>query len=222
MNMPVESTNPTSVNANYADRLERRENQHDADDRFQTAKADFGARLPAMPEMWRRPSTRRPSRGICRPSEYWMSPSTMPTPARGESEMPVDGFAEVAADQRAEEPADVDAHVVDREAGIAPRAAFRIQIADNGADVRLQQAGADDDQRQPDIERDDRRDGEREVTGRDDDPAPEHRHGAGRAADRQSSRPAARPRKPLRCTTRKSRSRSRRPAPCRRSRPRWS
>ncbi|MEZ5459989.1 MAG: hypothetical protein R3E65_11990 [Steroidobacteraceae bacterium] len=52
-------------------------------------------------------------------------------------------------DQRADEGADVDAHVEDREARIAPAAAFRIQLGDDGRDVGLQQPDADDDDHEP-------------------------------------------------------------------------
>ena len=79
-------------------------------------------------------------------------------------------------ERRAEERAEVDAHVEDREAGITTRAAFRIELRDDGADVRLQQ---------PDAEHDHARgrrrtaacvpDGEQRVADHDEDAAPPHR-----------------------------------------------
>ena len=56
-----------------------------------------------------------------------------------EAPVPADRFAQRAGDDLAEEGAGVDAHVEDREAGVAPRAAFGIQIADDRRDVRLEQ-----------------------------------------------------------------------------------
>ena len=100
----------------------------------------------------------------------------MPTPARRESAVPVDLLPEVPADQRRDERAEVDAHVEDREAGVAARVAWRVELADDGADVRLQQAGADDDQQQAQRRRS-RASGRHrdEVPERDHDAAEEHR-----------------------------------------------
>ncbi len=95
--------------------------------------------------------------------------------ARGaEADVPVDALSEVAADERRDERAEVDAHVVDREAGVAPVVLRTIQRADDHGGVALEQAGADDDQRQPDVERRQRLDGHAEVSARDDDAAVEH------------------------------------------------
>ena len=49
----------------------------------------------------------------------------MPTPAAREAEVPVRRAARGSRDERAEERAEVDAHVEDREAGVAPRVALR-------------------------------------------------------------------------------------------------
>ena len=83
-----------------------------------------------------------------------------------EAPVPAHLLAQEAAEQLADEGAEVDAHVEDREAGIA------VQRTDHRADVRLQQAGAERDQHQADEEamqvvghR------EREVAGRDQQPA---------------------------------------------------
>src|SRR5689334_19164954 len=50
-----------------------------------------------------------------------------------------------AANQRGKKGAEIDAHVKDRKAGIAAWIFFAVEAADHRADVRLQQAGADDD-----------------------------------------------------------------------------
>ena len=51
-----------------------------------------------------------------------------------------------------DEGAEVDAHVEDREAGVAPGAVVGVEIADDRADVGLEQAGAEDDQQQAEEE----------------------------------------------------------------------
>ena len=81
----------------------------------------------------------------------------MPTPADGESQMPVDVLPEVSAHERRKERAQVDAHVEDREAGVATLILLRIQIADDDADVAFQQSGADDDEEESEVERRQRR-----------------------------------------------------------------
>ena len=93
---------------------------------------------------------------------------------RGEAEVPVDALREIAGDQRPDECAEVDPHVEDREPGVAPRVARRVQRSDDRADVRLQQAGADDDQGEAGVEEWQRLEGQREVAGGDDDAAEEH------------------------------------------------
>ena len=73
--------------------------------------------------------------------------------ARGERRSPAVVHGQPARDDRTEERAQVDAHVEDREARVAPTAAFRVQIGDHGADVRLQQSDAADDDDQAAVER---------------------------------------------------------------------
>ena len=63
---------------------------------------------------------------------------------------------------------EVDAHVEDREAGIAALVVGRVEPAGHGADVGLEQAGAERDQRQPSVESLDRRNRQREVSAGDD------------------------------------------------------
>ena len=94
---------------------------------------------------------------------------------RGETVMPIDFLAQRAANQRANERAQVDAHVKDREPRVAARAAFGIQFADHGADVRLQQSRAQHDQQQTEVERPGARNGQGEMADRDEDSAIPHR-----------------------------------------------
>ena len=65
---------------------------------------------------------------------------------RSKPVVPVDLLAQPAANQGADERAEVDAHVEDREPRITPRAALGIKLANERADVRLEQAGADHDE----------------------------------------------------------------------------
>ena len=57
-----------------------------------------------------------------------------------------------AGDDRRDHRADVDAHVEDRETGIAAGIALHVELADHGRDDRLEQAVADDDRRQAQLE----------------------------------------------------------------------
>src|SRR3954471_3918729 len=72
---------------------------------------------------------------------------------RAKAEVPGDFFAQIAGDERSDEGTEVDAHVEDRESGVAPRSAFRIQVSDDGRDVGLEQSGAEHDQNQADEKR---------------------------------------------------------------------
>ena len=69
-------------------------------------------------------------------------------PRRTESEMPVDDFAKVPADERTEKPADIDAHVENGEARVPARVVLAVEPADDGGDIRFQKSHADDNQRQ--------------------------------------------------------------------------
>jgi hypothetical protein len=92
-----------------------------------------------------------------------------------EAKMPVHGFAQVAADDRPQQRAEVDPHIEDREAGVAPRAAFWIELPDHGADVGLQQSRSHHDQDEPGVKRMVRGNRQREVAGGDHTAAPENR-----------------------------------------------
>ncbi len=105
-----------------------------------------------------------------------------------EPDMPADALSEVAAHQRRNERAQVDAHVVDREAGVAPMIRRAVQRADDHGGVALEEPGADDDQRETDVKRRERRKRHAEVPARDDDAAVEHR---APLADQPVGHPAA-------------------------------
>jgi hypothetical protein len=107
-----------------------------------------------------------------------------------EAQMPVDALAEIARDQRRDERAEVDAHVEDREGGVTSDVVRRVQLRDDDRDVAFQQAGAEDDQRQAEIERRQRREGHAEVARRDQDAAVEH--GAALAVRRSAIQPPGR------------------------------
>src|SRR5690606_41393644 len=80
----------------------------------------------------------------------------------------------------AEEPAEVDAHVEDREARIATRTSFRVKVRDHRADVRFQQPDAADDDDQAQVEgRGDTTESKQQVSERDQNAAVPH--GASRA-----------------------------------------
>ena len=71
--------------------------------------------------------------------------------ARGsEPKVPTYFLTKHASDEWSDQRAGVDAHVKNREPCITPGSAFRVKIADDCRDVRLQQAGADDDEDQAD------------------------------------------------------------------------
>ena len=57
-----------------------------------------------------------------------------------EAEVPVDALPRVTADQRSDRGADVNAHVKDREARVAAQVCGSIELADDRADVGLEQA----------------------------------------------------------------------------------
>ena len=81
---------------------------------------------------------------------------------------------EVAGHERGGECADVDAHVEQREPGVAPAVAAAVEPADECADAGLEQAGADRDQDQARVEGRDGVERERVVAGGDDEAADEH------------------------------------------------
>src|SRR5258708_6355915 len=53
---------------------------------------------------------------------------------------------EPPADERRDERSDIDPHVEDREARVAPGIGGTVELSDHRADVRLQESGAEDDQ----------------------------------------------------------------------------
>ena len=174
MNRPVQSTKPTSDSRIAPIDCSTAAISSKADDAFERPQQRprggraLGRRLHFRPQLAGGAEMPAAERVLNEPEHH--------ADAGGaEAKMPVDRLPQVSAHQRSEKSAEVDAHVIDRESRVAPRAAFGIQIADDRADVGLQQAGADDDEREADVERDDVRNGEREVADRNDGAAPEHR-----------------------------------------------
>jgi hypothetical protein len=82
---------------------------------------------------------------------------------RREAEMPIDALRQISGDERANERAEVDTHVEQGEPGVAAGVSLPIERADERAYVRLQQAGADDDEAQACVEERQRLEREREV-----------------------------------------------------------
>ena len=94
---------------------------------------------------------------------------------RHEADAPTVSLREPRGDQRSDEGADVDAHVEDREAGVPTAAALGIQVGDQRRDVRLEQADAEDDDDQAEIEhRGVRRQPQAETAEGDEDAAVQH------------------------------------------------
>ena len=101
-------------------------------------------------------------------------------------------FAQGAAYQRPKQRSQVDAHIENGITRVPAGAALRVQFADDGADIRFQQAGAEHHQHQADVESGDRRDGQGKMAEHDDDaPVPDGILGA----DHTVCYPAARQRR---------------------------
>ena len=97
-----------------------------------------------------------------------------PDPGAAKSDVPVHALREIAGDQRTGDGADVDAHVEEREAGIAASVGLLVERPYEVADVRLQQAGADRHECEAGIEEGHGRKHQCEVPERDDDAAYQH------------------------------------------------
>ena len=89
--------------------------------------------------------------------------------------MPVDVLTEISANQGRNQRAEIDPHIEDRKPGIAAHIVLAIEIADHGADVRFQQASAEDDDCETRVESWQRGDSHREVPEGNDDAAPQNR-----------------------------------------------
>jgi hypothetical protein len=116
---------------------------------------------------------------------------------RAEAPVPPDSLTEESRDERGDERAEIDPHVEHGEARVAPRAAGGIEITHERGDVRLQEAGPDHDQDEPEEERRSREHGrqaDREMTEGD-----EHSAGPDRAPQAEPSvgDPAARQRREI-------------------------
>ena len=92
-----------------------------------------------------------------------------------EADVPAEFCCNDRDEKRAEERTEVDAHVEDREPGIAPRATLRVELRDDGADVGLQQAHAAYDHDQADEEQARVPDREAGIPDHDEDAAAENR-----------------------------------------------
>ena len=91
--------------------------------------------------------------------------------------MPADLLTEVATDERRDKSTDVDAHVVDREAGVAAFTLVRIfvvEASDHGGDIGFEHSCADSDTGEPGPDCPGCRDGEHVVATGDNDRANEH------------------------------------------------
>ena len=95
-------------------------------------------------------------------------------PSCAEPQVPADLFSQERTNRRAQQGADVDPHVENRETGVASGAPLWIEIGDNGADIRLEQTRAENDQGQAQVERGEPGHRQRVMTGRDDHAADEH------------------------------------------------
>src|SRR6266566_4727796 len=74
-------------------------------------------------------------------------------PGGAEAEGPAHPLAEDARNKGGDECADIDSHVENREASVAPRSALGIEITDDRRDIRLEESGAHHDENQADVER---------------------------------------------------------------------
>ena len=112
-------------------------------------------------------------------------------------------LAQPRADKRTRERAQVDPHVEDRKACVASGPFFTVEVANDGADVRFEETGAQHDEQQADVERqqskgsrgcsDRMRSGFHRTARRD----------AGRPIDPQSTHLVARARTPRTCRAHK-------------------
>src|SRR5688572_25160561 len=84
-------------------------------------------------------------------------------------------LAEPRADEWPEEPADVDAHVENRKSCVALGALLGVQVADDGADIWLEEAGPEHDEKEAEIERRGPGDRQAVVSECDEHTAVEHR-----------------------------------------------
>ena len=119
------------------------------------------------------------------------NPKHHPDAGRAEAKVPVDVLTEKAANKGPGKTADIDPHVEDGESSIAASSALGVQISDDRTDIGLEQARSKHDHHEPHVKRRRGRDGQREVTSRDDDASPQH----GTTLSQQSvGNPAARQR----------------------------
>jgi hypothetical protein len=92
-----------------------------------------------------------------------------------EAPVPADLLAERAAHDGPDQRAQVDPHVEDREPRVAPLVVRCVELADDGADVRLEEPGAQDDEAETGIEERKPVEEHAVVAEGDQDPSPQHR-----------------------------------------------
>ena len=92
----------------------------------------------------------------------------------GKAQVPVHPLGKVACDEWPQRRAQVDAHVEDGEAGVAPRVVPLVERTHDAAHVGLEQARADHDEGETDVEGWQRMERQGEVPQHDDDPAIQH------------------------------------------------
>ena len=102
-------------------------------------------------------------------------PADHPDSRCAKSNVPVHALPEIAAHQRRDEGAEVDAHVVDREARVATMILRSVETSHDDRGIALEEAGADHDECETQIERCERGKRHAEVAGRDHDSAIQHR-----------------------------------------------
>jgi hypothetical protein len=87
------------------------------------------------------------------------------------AEPPGDAFGYPTTRKGRNQRAEVDAHIENGEAGIAATVAGLVELAYDGAYVRFEQTGADNDKGQPQVEHRQSRRDQAELAGRDQDAA---------------------------------------------------
>src|SRR5437764_15309805 len=101
---------------------------------------------PLSSQVFRRNGVKARRTEIFSPERVLNQPRRHADTRQSKAPMPVDGLADIAASQRRNECADVDAHVEDRKSGVATVVILTVKLAYHGTDARLQQSGSDYDE----------------------------------------------------------------------------
>src|ERR1035437_7963996 len=102
-------------------------------------------------------------------------PREHPQTGNAEAEPPTDVLAHPPACEWRKQRAEIDPHVEEGKTGVAARIALGVQLADDGGDIALQQAGAANQQDQAEIKRSFRGQHQTELAARDEDAANQDR-----------------------------------------------